>query len=379
MLATMYEYILVLVAFTRIIHGLPGILFQHIKINYMKALTLVNLFLFGSTAVFSQNFGIDEPNPTEKLDVNGNIKSSTLAGSGVRPVYANSDGVLQTASGSVTVFNYTGGDQTYTVPSGVTSITVKLWGAGGGGGYRGGWSYGFSGGGGGFAKGDIAVSPGQVLTIIVGQGGHGGNVVSTAYSYGGGGRSCNTGSDCRYGGQGGGRSAIRSGSTELMTAGGGGAGGSSRCLGCTQFGGAGGGYVGQSGTSGQYNYGAGQGGLPMAGGAGGSNVSGPGGAGLQFKGGTPGSNAYGGGGGGGWYGGGGGGYNESNTMGGGGGGSGYIGGAGVSNGRMEVGDRANPGGSLDPDYVPGIGVGGITNQTAIPLYGGNGMVVIIPN
>ncbi|HEY4799367.1 MAG TPA: hypothetical protein VII99_09860, partial [Bacteroidia bacterium] len=67
------------------------------------------------------------------------------------------------------VFSFTGGVQTFTVPCGVTSIHVKAWGGGGSGG--GTDSYvGAAGGGGGFVQSDIAVTPGQVLSVIVGGG-----------------------------------------------------------------------------------------------------------------------------------------------------------------------------------------------------------------
>ena len=74
-----------------------------------------------------------------------------------------------------------GSDQSWTVPAGVTSITVKLWGAGGGGsaGHKG------MGGHGGFTKGTLAVNPGDTLKLIVGHGGvyNGGNKVG--YGFGG--------------------------------------------------------------------------------------------------------------------------------------------------------------------------------------------------
>ena len=41
------------------------------------------------------NVGIGTSSPAEKLDVSGNIKSSSLAGTGNRPVYANANGVLK--------------------------------------------------------------------------------------------------------------------------------------------------------------------------------------------------------------------------------------------------------------------------------------------
>ena len=64
-------------------------------------------------------------------------------------------------------FDYTGADQSWTVPAGVTNATFYLLGAGGGGGRA------FGGGGGGYATGSYSVTPGNVLTIVVGQGGGG--------------------------------------------------------------------------------------------------------------------------------------------------------------------------------------------------------------
>jgi len=64
---------------------------------------------------------------------------------------------------------------TWTVPPGVTSVLVNVWGAGGGGG--GGFNgcsaqgLGSGGGGGGFAQSTLSVTPGDVYTITVGAGG----------------------------------------------------------------------------------------------------------------------------------------------------------------------------------------------------------------
>ena len=44
----------------------------------MRKPILINMILLFSLAAFSQNFGIDQPNPTEKLDVNGNIKANAI-------------------------------------------------------------------------------------------------------------------------------------------------------------------------------------------------------------------------------------------------------------------------------------------------------------
>jgi hypothetical protein len=59
-------------------------------------------------------------------------------------------------------FGFTGGDQYYTVPAGVTTITVELWGASGGDSDPG------VGGAGGYVIAQVPVSTGQVLTVRVG-------------------------------------------------------------------------------------------------------------------------------------------------------------------------------------------------------------------
>ncbi|MCF8362844.1 MAG: hypothetical protein K9G70_09510, partial [Prolixibacteraceae bacterium] len=69
---------------------------------------------------------------------------------------------------------------TFTVPPGVTQITVQAWGGGGGGAdrstnYSGERYGGGGGGGGGFASGVLLVSAGDVITITVGNGGEGGS------------------------------------------------------------------------------------------------------------------------------------------------------------------------------------------------------------
>ena len=62
------------------------------------------------------------------------------------------------------------GTYTFTVPAGVTSLTVEVW--GGGGGARGDGSGSRSGGGGGaYAKSTLSVTPGQVHNVVVGAGG----------------------------------------------------------------------------------------------------------------------------------------------------------------------------------------------------------------
>lgn len=94
------------------------------------------------------------------------------------------------------VFQYTGNTQTFTVPSGVTSIEVKAWGAGGGGSNAN--SEGGSGGSGGFVKATMAVKGGQVLTIQVGGGGRSGAGVKAGGYAGGGTGGRNSGSGGGY-------------------------------------------------------------------------------------------------------------------------------------------------------------------------------------
>ena len=118
------------------------------------------------------------------------------------------------ASGSA-AFVYTGANQSWIVPPGVTAPTILLWGAGGAGGDV------ATGGGGGYCEATIAVTAGETLTVIVGQGGiYQGTVGTSISAFGGGGTATSTASIKN--GSGGGRSAIRRSSTELLTAGAGG-------------------------------------------------------------------------------------------------------------------------------------------------------------
>lgn len=66
------------------------------------------------------------------------------------------------ASDSV-VFNYTGAVQYFVVPAGVTTVNIKAWGA------QGGTSYAQSVNFGGYARGDISVTPGETLYVYVGE------------------------------------------------------------------------------------------------------------------------------------------------------------------------------------------------------------------
>src|SRR5690606_5163207 len=70
---------------------------------------------------------------------------------------------------------------TWTVPAGVTQITVEAWGAGGGGGDRTSNGYAGGGGGGAYSRSSIPVIPGQTYSLSIGEGGtsevDGGNTI----------------------------------------------------------------------------------------------------------------------------------------------------------------------------------------------------------
>ena len=78
--------------------------------------------------------------------------------------------------GQTTVTYNTSGTYTFTVPSGVSSVTVQCWGAGGAGGgvSSNGYFGGAGGAGGAYASKSVAVIAGSNYTINVGQGGNGG-------------------------------------------------------------------------------------------------------------------------------------------------------------------------------------------------------------
>jgi hypothetical protein len=301
------------------------------------------------------------------------------------------DGILTPLNKTKATFVYTGSNQTLTVPStGIGSTTwiyVKLWGAGGGAGRAGGWSYGADGGGGGHTRGLFPVTPGSTITIVIGRGG---TVVNgTTQGYGGGGTN-GTAGDNSYGGHGGGYCGIFTSSTlnqanAIAIAGGGGGGGSSRTW-FGNIGGAGGGLVGQRGSSpydGKFTAG-GNAGTQSAGGSATSGYGANGSAGSALQGGAGASASYGGGGGGGYYGGGGGGYSETNTMAGGGGGSGYVRPDGLLTGTY-TGEYRNVAYSQDPDLLtttsditcPGFGGQNTQNNQAVGAQSGGHAYAVI--
>jgi len=269
-------------------------------------------------------------------------------------------------------FNYTGAMQTWTVPVGVTSISIDAYGAQGANGIQGNFDGGYwstlggVGGLGGRSQGSLVVTPGQTINIYVG-GQNGWN--------GGGGTGTGFGAN---GGTGGGASDIRVGGTNLtdrvlVAAGGGGGGGGALNQICSPGvpsnggDGSGGGsnIDGGTGTSGGGGPGFGTGGYA-------NGTGGPGGSGNQS--GTAGGNGslgQGGNGGGTTYpvppyangvtgkgGGGGGGYNGGGA----GGAAGYNGGCGAPGG----------GGAGGSSYTGGV-TGGTTTAS---VQSSNGQVII---
>ena len=349
--------------------------------NYAAPITLSNASITTSaTSMLVTNGNPLQPPGNNLLSPDTTIGFSLGTSTGrdqtyVNGFYMNQDGdVLTPTNKTRYVFTYTGADQTFVVPANVSWIYVKLWGAGGGAGRPGGWSYGADGGAGGHTRALIPVTPGATIYIKVGSGGT--TVNGTTAQYGGGGVG-STNSDIQYAGQGGGFCGVFNGSVAfanaLAIAGGGGGGGSSRAWN-GNIGGAGGGITGMRGGSpydGKFNSG-GNPGTQNAGGAASSssgNASNPGGAGSALQGGVSAANAYGGGGGGGYYGGGGGAYGEANTMAGGGGGSGYVITTAVL-GYTYAGAYRQPPFSWDPDLMVGYTGASIAEM---PAYGGLNM------
>ncbi|MEN9787033.1 MAG: hypothetical protein RLZZ299_2297 [Pseudomonadota bacterium] len=293
-----------------------------------------------------------------------------------------------TSTGAATacdgVYDWSGTPYSCVVPAGVTTLHVRAWGAGGGGGaYRGEQT---KGGGGGYAMRDVPVTPGETVWFRPGQGG------------------------IAPGGGGGASWVSRENGDVLLVAGGGGGGasdgGSATPANTAGNGGAGGGTSGQAGDGQDYaSFGSaagGAGGTDVAGGAGGASAPGPnqtgcaGLAGSAGTGGLPGigvdgtcatglaalwdsagggwTNANGdaGGGGAGWFGGGGGGSVYTYVGGGGGGGSGYAPG-----GTLEAGASSTPGNAADPDRgAAGLGGEAATSGQPTPRDGSHGRIVV---
>ena len=108
---------------------------------------------------------------------------------------------------STQAFSYTGGDQQWTVPTGTSKVGFFIWGAAGASSPSpGSGDYGI-GGAGGYTEGVITVSAGEVLWVVVGQGGVIGNTSPRTYGGGGSGGHTNRAAN-EWGVSGGGLSGI---------------------------------------------------------------------------------------------------------------------------------------------------------------------------
>lgn len=221
------------------------------------------------------------------------------------------------------------------------SILAEGWGGAGAG------SFNHTGAGAGFSSDVISgLVIGELLTVIVGDGGK----ADGTGGFGGGGAGANGG------GGGGGGSRIMRGSTLLWAAGGGAGAGKSDGFRFDSPGGPGGGSTGGSNSGGGVFGLTGLGGSQVAGGIGGVSGSGASGSnGALYTGGAgntySGSPGGGGGGGGGYYGGGGGGDEPNQVAGGGGGGSSYDTGTSTTSMNSSVGTNVTnqaPGNPADP-------------------------------
>ncbi len=166
----------------------------------LKKIAGIILFqLSGTFFLYAQNVGIGTTNPTEKLDVNGNInlngllKVNNSTGSPGQVLMKSSSNSLVWGDPSV---NGSGGNSngykhnfviasngsgTFSVPSDVTNVLVEIWGAGGSGAistatevYNADIVYslniGGGGGGGGYLRALLNVTAGQNLNYYVGAG-----------------------------------------------------------------------------------------------------------------------------------------------------------------------------------------------------------------
>ena len=209
------------------------------------------------------------------LDIHITPDTTICAGN---PVALNAiidyDSTASPAGPDSLVLTYSGAMQTFTVPTGVTSITVDAYGAQGGNavGYASGWSSGSvnrSGGYGGRVEATLTVTPGQVLNLFVGGQG---SISSGGFNGGGAPASC-SGTEVIWAG-GGGATDIRTGGTaytdRILVAGGGGGAAGSASSSYVGTGGNGGGLTGANGTSASGTCLNGLGGTSSAGGIGGN-------------------------------------------------------------------------------------------------------------
>ena len=129
------------------------------KIILVTRLALVSSILFAADGIQKKYLleteeGYDLSQLSLDLSTEHSLSDNTF--------YESSNSTLTVDGETSTTFNFTGTSETFTIPSGVTNITIIA--AGG----KGGDGNGGTGGFGARLQGDFSVSPGQVLTIVVG-------------------------------------------------------------------------------------------------------------------------------------------------------------------------------------------------------------------
>jgi hypothetical protein len=128
--------------------------------QFQAPLTIVPLAAAGAPTTGTWNKG------ALAADVNTDLWQCTVAGS---PGTWRQLAAASAAHG-VQAFSATG---TFTVPAGVTSVIVELWGGGGGGGRGQNNGKGGGGGGGGYGRAVVMVTPNASIAVTVGSGGLG--------------------------------------------------------------------------------------------------------------------------------------------------------------------------------------------------------------
>ena len=366
------------------------------KMAVNEGLTVFNL-VDGIVDEFHDESGTDEAEGSNDTycassDLYQNVTSPITRSAGFAEASVT-EGDTSTSGGA-------GGENTFTVPSGITSVNMFAWGSGGSGGAK--PSEGGYGGGGGYSEGTLAVTGSQVLKVNVGEGG------ATGPREGGSGGlhpQANSFPGSRGGGDGAGESEGTGGggltgiaaanlnapgasAPQIYLISGSGGGGASQPTSNFSRGGAGGGLTGGVGhpnanqTSASDYFGGG--GDQEQGGQGGNYTGGPGPNTAAQSGGFlyGGSASAGGGGGAGYYGGGGGNQYGSDNGGAGGGGSSYYGHPQITSGSTcsansvssspYTAEAVGEGGGIGkPNYAPGTNEGGSTAES-----GENGYVLI---
>ena len=152
--------------------------FDSSTLEYNQALLAFKIASSNQLAKFQMvDQVIDEYQDATGIDA-GNSTNEIVGGSGTSKYY---EGRTSGGSSTTVVKSYTGANQTFTVPSGLSTLTFKAWGAGGGSGGDGN----ANGGGGGFVQEDISVTAGETLNVKVGGGGQ--RIADGASRKGGGG------------------------------------------------------------------------------------------------------------------------------------------------------------------------------------------------